>query len=141
MSNYSLCGESKKIFRHFLFIITFLVHSIILSFQGVFSRFHVVTQIKNSSIQRQPIAISHFRCVGNKRHAMFHATTGASVQPNMKATKAFPSSSPVNHARGASLSMGETGGGVCGRFRIHGGRLEGVGPACRGQCSFTGTTG
>lgn len=32
---------------------------------------------------------------------------------------------PVDHARWASLSKGEASGGVCGRFRIHGGRREG----------------
>lgn len=48
--------------------------------------------------------------------------------------------SPVDHTRWASLSEGEASRGVCGRFRIHGGRRGRVWPTCRGWRSFTGTT-
>lgn len=49
--------------------------------------------------------------------------------------------SPVDHAGRASLSEGEASGGVCGRFRIHGGRREGVWPACRGGALSPGPLG
>lgn len=47
--------------------------------------------------------------------------------------------SPIDHTRWTSLSEGEASRGVCGRFRIHGGRRERVWPTCRGWRSFTGT--
>lgn len=84
------------------------------------------------------------RVQDNLSMVIFTAVPTVLIQHTIRQVTVKPlvsSNLPVYHARWASLSEGEAGRGVCSRFRIHGGRREGMRPACRGGVLSVGPQG